>query len=125
MCSSAPCTVLPCGSTTAFLGVMMIFAFIAAEFREREMCDTVSCAARNFLASDLDQGSSWPISMLRHSHAGARGHDAFRPGNNIRQANNTCGQVHAALNYHMRYPSLTVTRRNITLTSPSRLLIPH
>src|SRR5436190_18680637 len=40
MCSSAPCTVLPCGSTTAFFGVMMIFAFIAATFA------SAKCAAR-------------------------------------------------------------------------------
>src|ERR1035441_3139292 len=39
ICSSALRTVLPCGSTTAFLGVMMIFAFILAH---RNFAENVS-----------------------------------------------------------------------------------
>src|SRR6266566_1277045 len=35
MCARAPCTVLPCGSTTAFLGVIMIFAFTTKHLSPR------------------------------------------------------------------------------------------
>src|SRR5271168_5207617 len=41
MCASAFCTDLPCGSTTAFFGVMTILAFIVKDARN----DATQCAA--------------------------------------------------------------------------------
>src|SRR2546426_3505073 len=39
MCSRAFRTAFPCGSTTAFLGVMMIFAFIFWRVTPRSLCE--------------------------------------------------------------------------------------
>jgi hypothetical protein len=62
MCSRAFLTVMPCGSTTAFLGVMMILAFM----REREDArEKFGCMMTKFF-----QRSEQFLRTLKIIHAG-------------------------------------------------------
>src|SRR5436189_1066028 len=56
MCSSAFWTVLPCGSSTAFFGVMMIFAFISGR--------------RGALGSDGGEKADERRGFFHRAHAG-------------------------------------------------------
>jgi hypothetical protein len=57
MCSSADCTVLPCGSSTSRLGVMMTFALIEYRAQERQL----GLAGQGAFFGVIDKGQSGPL----------------------------------------------------------------
>src|SRR6266516_3417640 len=86
MCSSAFCTVLPCGSRTAFFGVIMIFAFInkpidrPESFRGGNVGQRTGVMLGNF-AGEQSIGSSSDATI----HAGEPRKLSGRRGGEIRE----------------------------------------
>src|SRR3954470_13165037 len=74
MCSSAVCTVLPCGSSTAFLGVIMTLAFMgcvnchaidAASLQKPKLRgEQIRLSLKAMLRADTDVADISPLPMI-------------------------------------------------------------